>query len=1059
MSKLFSRKQLFLRFSEAVMIISLLLLPALSLSAATGPKITVSGTVTSESDGEPLIGVSVLVKGTNEGVATDIDGHFSLKASKGDVLIFSYIGYMTTEVKIENSVVNVALKDDMLKLDDVVVIGYGTMKRSDITGSVVSVGADDIKKTVVTSVDQALQGRAAGVQVTQNSGSPGGGISVAIRGTNPPNGNEPLYVIDGVAVDGKSSDGKTSALSTVNPSDIVSMEVLKDASATAIYGSRASNGVVLITTRRGQAGMTRVTYEGYYALQQIPERLKTMNLRQYAQLYNERVEVLGWGERPEFADPSILGDGTDWQKEIFNDAGMWNHQVTISGGSEATQFLISGSYTDQDGIAVGSGFERFTARINVDTKVADWLQVGAQSSLSRTKRNNTIDDNNVILTALRQLPEVPAKNPDGSWGYQENNQLGIYYTNPLADALTRENYNKGLQALINAYATITFMPGLTARIEYGGSFDRGNSYYFQPEMKLGQFKQTSKSERSASNSRYTSFKQYVTFMRDFGRHSVNVMAGHESQESKWENLSAARTGYLFNNIHAINVGDLKTATNGSGSGTFAIESYYGRLNYNFDNRYLITATLRADGSSAFGKDNRWGWFPSAAIAWRLKNEAFLKDVIWLSDAKFRLGWGIVGNQNAGNYAYGATMATVATPWGTGFYPGKFANSKLKWEETHSYNVGLDLTLFNNRIEFIFDAYLKNTDNLLMQAALPAYISGAIQSPWVNTGEMRNKGFEFTLNTVNISNRDFSWTSGLTFSLNRNKVLDLYTESTGIQGKIGNDVFTYTTVGNPVAQFYGYKVIGMFEKESDFYMKDANGDFILDSTGNPRFVAIPENKEIAEGTGVWYGDYIYEDINGDGVIDEKDRTYIGNPEPKFTFGFNNTITWKGLDFNLFLTGSVGNDGYNYLLQEQSDPANRWSTLASVCDYAKLALIDPEGGRTLQNMYVSNPGATTYRIDQSASNQNSRTSNVYVEDASYLRIKNLSVGYTLPASFTRKFSVESLRVYCNIQNLHTFTKYKGYDPEIGAYNQNVLLRGVDYARYPSQRMFTFGLNVSL
>lgn len=1046
------------RISETVVMLCLLL-PAMSLQAMAASKISVSGTVTSQIEDEPLAGASVRIKGTSLGVTTDVDGKYEILAEKGQVLQFSYIGYKSKEATIDRNVINVALDEDRTLLDDVVVVGYGTMKRSDITGSVVSVGADEIKKTIVTSVDQALQGRAAGVQVTQNSGSPGGGISVAIRGVNSLNGNEPLYVIDGVAVDGKSSDGKTSALSTVNPSDIMSIEVLKDASATAIYGSRASNGVVLITTRHGQAGKTRVTYEGYYALQQIPKRLKTMNLRQYAQLYNERVEVLGWGEREEFADPSVLGDGTDWQKEIFGNAGMWNHQVSVSGGTESTQFLVSGSYTDQKGIAVGSGFERFTARINVDTKITKWLQIGAQSSLSHTKRNNTIDDNGVIQTALRQLPEVPARNPDGSWGYQENNQLGIYYTNPLADALTRTNYNKGLQAMVNAYANVTLLPGLTARVEYGGTFDYGNWYFFQPEMTIGQFTQNSNSQRQSSNSRYTSFKQYITYMRDFGKHGINIMAGHESQESKWENLSASRQGYLFNNVTSINVGDLKTASNGSGSGCFAIESYYGRLNYNFDNRYLFTATLRADGSSAFGPDNRWGWFPSVALAWRMKNESFLKKVDWLSDAKLRLGWGLVGNQNAGNYAYGSTMTTWATAWGSGFAPGNFANSKLKWEETHSYNIGLDLAMFNNRVEFIFDAYLKNTDNLLMQAALPAYISGVIASPWVNTGEMRNKGFEFTLNTVNISNRDLTWTSGLTFSLNRNKVLKLYTESTGIQGKIGNDVFTYTTVGNPVAQFYGYKVIGMFEKESDFYKKDANGDFILDASGNRQFVAIPENKEIKYGTGVWYGDYIYEDLNDDGVIDEKDRTYIGNPEPKFSFGFNNTITWKGFDFNLFLTGSVGNDGYNYLLQEQSDPANRWSTLASVCDFTKVGFIDPDGERTLDNMYVTNPGASTYRIDQAASNQNSRTSNVYVEDASYLRIKNLSLGYTLPASFTRKFSVESLRVYCNIQNLYTFTKYKGYDPEIGAYNQQVLLRGIDYARYPSQRMFTFGLNLSL
>ena len=1044
-------------FHAFMAVLCLTLFTAFTLSAAE-PKITVSGTVTLQSDGEPLTGVSVRLKGTSQGVATDIDGNYSLPASKGDVLIFSYIGCATLELEVTGPTLNVELKDDIQKLDDVVVVGYGTMKRSDITGSVVSVSEKDIKKTIVTSVDQALQGRAAGVQVTQNSGAPGGGISVAIRGTNSLNGNEPLYVIDGIAVEGQ-TNGNTSALSSINPSDIVSLEVLKDASATAIYGSRASNGVVLITTKRGSVGKTKISYEGYYASQRIPKFLDSMNLREYAKLYNERADILGWGKREEFADPSVLGDGTNWQKEIFQNAGMHSHQLSVSGGNDATQFLISGGYTDQDGIAVGSAFERFTARINVDTKVAKWLKVGAQSSLSTSKRTNTIDDYNVIETALRQLPEVPAKNPDGSWGYQEDNTLGTYYTNPLADALTRENYWKGLQAVVNAYADITVIPGLNARIEYGGTFDRNNRYFFQPAMTLGQFKQQSRGQRESSNSQFTSFKQYVTYMKDFGKHSLNIMAGHESQESEWENLEAARTGYLFNTVTAIGVGDAKSATNGSGSGSFAIESYYGRINYNFDNRYLLTATIRADGSSTFGSDNRWGYFPSVALAWRMKNESFLKNVQWLSDAKLRLGWGLVGNQNAGNYAYGATMATVPTAWGTGFYPANFANSKLKWEETHSYNVGLDLALFNNRVEFIFDAYLKNTDNLLMQAALPAYISGVINSPWVNTGKMRNKGFEFTLNTVNISNRDFSWTSGLTFSLNRNKVLELYTESTGIQGHIGNNTFTYTTVGNPVAQFYGYNVIGMFEKESDFYMKDRNGDFILDANGNRQFVALPENKTVNEGTGIWYGDYIYEDRNNDGIINEKDRTYIGNPEPKFTFGFNNNITWKGFDLNIFLTGSVGNDGFNYLLQQMSDPESRWTTLSYVHNFAKVALIDPEGPRTLENMHVVNPGANTFRIDQGHNNQNTRTSNIYVEDASYLRIKNLSIGYTLPAAFTRRFTVESLRVYCNIQNLHTFTKYRGYDPEIGAYNQNVLLRGVDYARYPSQRMFTFGLNITL
>ena len=376
-------------FHAFMAVLCLTLFTAFTLSAAE-PKITVSGTVTLQSDGEPLTGVSVRLKGTSQGVATDIDGKYSLPASKGDVLIFSYIGCTTQELEVTGPTLNVELKDDIQKLDDVVVVGYGTMKRSDITGSVVSVSEKDIKKTIVTSVDQALQGRAAGVQVTQNSGAPGGGISVAIRGTNSLNGNEPLYVIDGIAVEGQ-TNGNTSALSSINPSDIVSLEVLKDASATAIYGSRASNGVVLITTKRGSVGKTKISYEGYYASQRIPKFLDSMNLREYAKLYNERADILGWGKREEFADPSVLGDGTNWQKEIFQNAGMHSHQLSVSGGNDATQFLISGGYIDQDGIAVGSAFERFTARINVDTKVAKWLKVGAQSSLSTSKRTNTIE--------------------------------------------------------------------------------------------------------------------------------------------------------------------------------------------------------------------------------------------------------------------------------------------------------------------------------------------------------------------------------------------------------------------------------------------------------------------------------------------------------------------------------------------------------------------------------------------------------------------------------------------------------------------------------------------
>ena len=1019
--------------------------------------------VVKDATGEPLIGVTVAVKGQKGGAVTDFDGNFSVKAKTGDVLVFSYIGYKTQEVKYAGRPLDVTMKDDNALLDEVVVVGYGTMKRSDITGSTVSVTGDELKKTISTSVDQALQGKAAGVAVTTNSGAPGGGISVNIRGTNSLNGNEPLYIIDGIAVSGQ-TDGNSSALSSLNPADIVSMEVLKDASATAIYGSRASNGVVLIKTRQGEAGKTKLTYEGYFGVQTLPKFLETLNLREFAEFYNARVGILGWGAREEFADPSILGEGTDWQKEIFQTAYMHNHQVGVSGGNDNNHFALSVGYTDQDGIALGTSFNRLTARANLDTRVTKWLQIGLNSSLATQKRYNSIEPDydyegtGVIRIALRQFPDVPVKNPDGSYGVVSENLTGTYFSNPVADALMKENYRKGLDASVNVFASIDVMKDLNVRVEYGVSYNYTNRYKYTPFYDYDYFTQASSGERGSSNSKYASFKVYANYNHTWGRHTLGAMLGHEAQEGSYEDLMGSRTGYKFNSVHELPAGDANTAKNSSSVGEYAIESYFGRLNYNFDDRYLLTATLRADGSSSFGPDNRWGYFPSMALAWRASNEKFLKDISWLSNLKLRLGWGLVGNQNAGNYAYGATMGSVATVWGTGYVQSSFPNNELKWEKTNSWNVGLDLSLFKNRIELIVDAYYKKTDNMLIRASLPSYATGVISAPWVNVGAMENKGFEFTLNTVNISKKDLMWKTGITFSLNRNKVTALYTETAGLTGTINGNTYTYTSVGNPVGQFYGYKVKGMFCTEDDFYAKDKNGDYLLDANGNKKFVALPTDKTVKENE-IWYGDYIWEDLNGDGVIDEQDRTNIGNPLPKFTFGLNNTITWKNFDLNIFINGSVGNKVYNFLQEENTVPTNNTGMLRICKDYAQVGLIDSNGGNTLENMYVINAGsARVQRITQHNANDNNRTSDRFVEDGSYLRLKNVSLGYTLPKSLLEKIGIERVRVYCNIQNLFTITGYDGYDPEVGAYNQNVLLTGVDYARYPSQRIYTFGINVN-
>ncbi len=999
-----------------------------------------------------------------------MDGAFSLEAPVGATLEFTYIGYEKQTVKVRANTRNltVEMDEDSQLLDQVVVVGYGTMKRSDLTGAVASIDEKAIKQGVNTSIEQAMQGRIAGVQVTQNSGAPGGGISVQIRGINSLNGNEPLYVIDGVAVSGQTGDN-SSVLSSINPSDIVSMEVLKDASATAIYGSRASNGVVIITTKRGEDGKPQLSYEGYAGWQQLPKKLPTMNLPEYAEYYNIRAEVQGWGEREDFKNPSLLTNGTDWQDELFRTAFMHNHQVGISGGSKGVNYALSSGILDQDGIGLGSNFRRVSFRANFDAEIAPWLKVGVNASYASTKQTITLDSGGIISMALDQRPDIPARNPDGSFGFVEKDENNTYYSNPLFEATQKENYRTSAQFYYNVYANITPIKGLNLRLEYGGNNNHDNNYYFQPNFTYGTVVVESESNRGASKSNYWGLKAYATYDLEIAKkHKFQIMAGHEAQESSWENLWGARKGFISDAIHNLNVGDAATATNGNQGNSWAIESYFGRLNYNFDDRYLLTATLRTDGSSNLGENNRWGTFPSAALAWRINNEPFMKKFDKINNLKLRLGWGIVGNQGAGNYAYGTTMRSSVTAWGTGFYPGNYSNSYLQWEETKSYNVGLDLAMFDNRLEFIVDAYYKDTDNLLMQASLPNYLIEpegiAMSAPWVNAGAMTNKGIEFTLNTVNINKKDLVWRSGLTLSFNKNELTKLYTEDSSLFGKWGDEIYTKSEVGQPVGRFFGYNVIGMYSCEDDFYQKNAAGEFLLNENGEriavPRPVDTNGNLQPIGENSVWVGDYIFEDVNNDGIIDENDRKYIGNPNPKFTFGLNNVITYKNFELSFFINGSYGNDVYNILSRWHSDPMGYSGKLKHVANFARVELIDPEGEKVISNVRVPNAAtASVSRVSAYNMNNNNRVSNRYVEDGSYIRLKNVTLAYNFPAKWLRKVGINRLQVYGNIQNAFTISGYDGYDPEVGASGQNVLLQGLDGGRYPSQRIYTVGLKLNL
>ena len=1028
--------------------------------------VSVTGVV-KDASGEPIIGASVVEAGTTNGIVTDLDGNFKLNVSAKGSLKISFIGYQTQTIPVAGKKqFDITLKEDAKVLDEVVVVGYGQMKRSDLTGSVVSVNDEAIKKSVVTSVDQVLQGRAAGVQVQANSGMPGGSSSIRIRGINSLNAsNEPIFVIDGVIIDGSTGSGSDNALASINPSDIVSMDVLKDASATAIYGARAANGVIMITTKRGQKGEAQITYDGYIGWQEMPKKLDMLNLREYAEHKNVRSgkDYSGndWGivnKDNNFVRPDLLGEGTDWQDEMFSKAMMTSHNLSVTGGTDKSNYALGAGYLNQDGIAVGSGFRRLNLRGSFDAQVKSYLKMGINFAFSNSRQKLTVSDESLIRTALLQSPSVAVRNAEGTFDGPDTDEW--VQTNPVGLAMIKDNRNEKMGIRANTYAEATIIDGLTFKTELSFDYGVANTYKFDPSYTFGAIENTDRQGTfSKSYNKFWSWRNIVNYMKTFGVHNVNAMIGQEMQESKWEYLMGSRMGYLSNAATDLTLGDAATAKNNGNSGESSILSYFGRLFYSYDDKYLLTFTLRRDGSSKFYKDNRWGWFPSAALAWKVSNESFLKDNNIINNLKLRLGWGVVGNQNVPNNAYKAIYSSVATVWGTGLLAGNTPNPELKWESTYSSNLGLDINLFQNRIELIADIYYKKTNDLLLQVPLPAYVGtsgqGSTSAPWKNVGSLENKGLELTLNTVNIDKGGFQWRSNVVFSMNRNKVKSLDTATSLIDksNQTGETitVLTRTSVGNPIGQFYGYKVIGRFEKATDFYYKDASGAI--------KPVALPEGMSISKNS-IWIGDYIFEDVNKDGVINEQDRTYIGNPEPDFTFGFGNSFFYKGFDLSINLTGSVGNEVVNWGRRELENPRGNNNILKSALDYAQLALIDPNGPDDYRNIQIvgGDPYACRMAIAKGTDDSNYRFSDRFVEDGSFLRIQSISFGYTFPRKWLAPIGIQNLKLYCNLQNVYTFTKYKGMDPEIGSANQDALLTGFDNYRYPSPRIYTFGLNLT-
>ncbi len=1028
--------------------------------------LTITGSVKSSDDNEYLPGVNVIIKGTSKGTVTDVNGAFKIVVpDENTVLVFSSVGYVQQEVAVNNqSVINVEMKQDVTNLQEVVVIGYGEMKKSDLTSAYVNVGSDQIESTVNTTIDQALQGRAAGVYVTQNSGQPGGGVSVLIRGVSTITGStEPLYVIDGVQVEGQSvSYGSTSSsnpIAGLNPSDIESIDVLQGPSATAIYGSRATNGVILITTKRGKAGETKVSYGFQYNLQTPPKKLDVMNLRQYAQMVGEYHDIAG-GETPEeFLDPSLLGEGTDWQHELYRNAPMNNHQLSLSGGSEKTSFYLSGEYLNQDGMVLGSGFDRYSVRLNIDNKTREWLSIGANFSFNQTNEDLTTSQENIIQKAVQLTPQIPVQNLDGTWGGGDDTNGANQFApvNPIALANLTTNDLTRRQFLGGLNLDIKIMEGLHFRTAFNSNLGFSQSNYYVPSYRFGyQVNPTASLTNSSNSNTYWNWNQLIQYDKQIGKHHIGLMASHEAQESSWKNLSGGRTGFVTDEVLDLNIGDASTATNGGGQGDWAMESYLGRLTYNYDDRYILLGTVRADGSVNFGPENRWGIFPSVSAAWRISQESFF-NVPFINELKLRLESGMTGNQGSGQGIY-SPLGSAPTQWGTGFLPNKYSNPELKWEETLTNNIGLNLGLFENRIQLEFDYYDKQTDNLLLDNPLPWYMgtngTGSVGPPIVNIGSLENRGWSFTLNTVNINKGNFKWESNLNVSSFKTKIKAFYSE-TAILDRTSWWMDNWTqrsVVGQAPWLFLGYVEEGIFQSIEEIQ----NSALPVDNNGDE--LAIDEDH-------VWVGDVKFKDISGpegkpDGIIDVNDLTFIGNPWPKLFAGFTNTFSYKGFDLSILLTGTYGNDIYNYTARANSNPNNinlSRNLLVDATNYAKIT-IDEEGNPVLEN-----PDTNVPRISHGPNGNYERHTDKWVEDGSYIKVKNITLTYNLPSAFLSKQRiVQAARVSIGAQNVYTLTNYTGYDPEVGAYvgrdvsaaNQAI---GVDNGRYPLTPVYSLSVGI--
>jgi len=1034
---------------------ALLCLFLLSLGGAMHAQTTVNGVVSDEK-GMTIPGVTVSVKGSNDATITNLDGQYSLSAASDATIVYSFIGFATQEIAVKGrKVINVSLSEGAKTLDEVVVIGYGSQKKGDVNGSVSSVKARDIENLKQVSVDQMLQGKAAGVTVTNNSGAPGSNVSVKIRGITSLSGtNEPLYVIDGVPISGDARNSTTSGqpigggnlanagnitvspLSLLNPNDIEAIDVLKDASATAIYGSRGANGVVIITTKSGRKGTGKLSYDNSYSTQQQVKTMDVFNLREYAVNQNALAQVYNLPPRFEFSNPDILGEGTNWQKEIFKNSALKSHQLAFSGGKEGISYYMSGSYLEQEGTIIGSGYKRFTFKTNIDAKLKDWLKVGVNINFANTIEKITLNSSadGIISTSLFSTPDVAVRDLNGNFsGPPSDGSLGSFI-NPVASALLNTNKLKRRSYSGNFFAEFKLVKGLEYRFEVGGYTESSMNKEFRPSYQWGSAVNPTATLNQREQMFYSAnVKNYLTYRNNFGKHNFTLLAGQEANQGHWEGLNLTASGFVDNDLQEIAVSDTKLLQyGGQFIGEQALYSYYGRVIYDFDNKYGITASWRADGSSKFAKGNKWGYFPAFSATWKLSNESFMAGTkSYVDNIKLKFGYGETGNQQIANNQYGSTITSSLTGIGQSFFPAGTANPDLIWETSKQTNAGIEFSLFKSALTTTVEVYRKVSEGFLYKTNFPLYLTGGetyeggVSSPIANQGSMENKGIDLTINFSKKITENLTWNSTLIASKYVNKVLTLdnaINRDINVNGFLTKTI-TRTAQGGYVGAFLGPVYEGIYRDASQLVNAPLNG-----------FGPDPAPFVV--------GDVIYRDLNGDGVVNEDDFTTIGNPNPDFTFGFTNSFNYKSIDLSVFLQGSVGNDIYNLTRRAGTLNSNLYSNqFTEAADYFS----------------ANNPNGHLPRLGAGQAHPNNFLSGRYIEDGSYLRIQNVAIGYSLPVEWISKLKITKLRIYGTIQNLYTFTKYKGYDPEVGSYNQDALLSGIDNGRYPTPRTMTMGFNI--